>query len=89
MAALEALVLQDPLDPQELLAQWAFQEIEDHLESKVIRDNQVTQDPRDHLALQDQSADSVFMVIGTMRTLTVLELEAPYHFAWPLNSLET
>lgn len=35
------------------------------------------------------SADSVLMMIGTMRTHTVLELEVPYHFAWPLNSLET
>ncbi|EDL82397.1 rCG28852, partial [Rattus norvegicus] len=30
-------VLQDPLDLREFLAQWAFQEVEDHLESKVIR----------------------------------------------------
>lgn len=35
------------------------------------------------------SADSILMMIGTMRTLTVLELEVLYHFAWPLNSLET
>lgn len=33
----EMSVLQDWLDLREFLAQWAFQEIEDHLESKVIR----------------------------------------------------
>lgn len=52
----EVLVLQDRLDLQELLAQWAFQEVEDHLESKVIRVSKVWQGSQENPGILETRA---------------------------------
>lgn len=52
----EVLVPQDQLDLQELLARWAFQEIEDHLESKVIRVSKAWRESQENLGILETRA---------------------------------